>query len=444
MNRALLIRLGLALLASLFLGAGCLRSSEAGRDKYPPPLKPVQREGGAVDREDHSDNKDRPAMDPKSLAAAQAVTPGVNAFAFDCYRQLKAEPGNLLFSPFSISMALAMTGEGARGATESEIQQVFHLPADAKQRQDGFSALYQTFNPAGRDFIIMVANGIWAQPDYHFEPAYISLLKDSYFSEATNLDFRSDPEAARGTINKWVADHTADRISELFPPNTIKNDTPLVLANALYFKGLWDLQFDPQNTSDMPFHAPDGDKQVPTMVQPAGDATFRYAESEGHWQALELPYKGKQLAMLILLPAGNDLSALDSQLEPAAFDALLAQLSPRSLPVYLPKFKFLSKHDMGDTLSAMGMPTAFLDTADFSGMTGKRDLKIGVVVHQAFVEVNEEGTEAAAATGVAMAPTGAAMNPLVFRADHPFLFLIRDTQSGAILFMGRVEDPTAQ
>ncbi len=372
---------------------------------------------------------------------SQDVVTGNNRFAIELYSQFdKVEDGNMFFSPYSISTALAMTYEGARGQTATEMLSVFHFPQDDTARRSGFAKLYNLLNPAGKPYVLSTANALWAQTGLTFLQDYFDTVLDYYGGKVTNLDFARDTENSRVTINRWVENQTNNRIKDLIPRGVIDPTTSLVLTNAIYFKGLWSLQFNETLTEDADFRAPAGVVKTPTMRM--HKKVFNFSQDD-RMQAVELPYKGRDLSMLILLPKGDDLSAIKQELSPEKLSELRGGLSEKEIDIYLPKFKLETKYFMGRDLIAMGMPTAFdAMSADFSGMTGGKDLFIGDVIHQAFVEVNEEGTEAAAATAVVM-KTVAYTEPLIFRADHPFIFIIQEKSTGAVLFMGRVSDPSA-
>ena len=286
------------------------------------------------------------------------------------------------------------------------------------------------------------ANGLWAQKDYKFRKEYFDLVTQNYGAGVENLDFKGATEEARKTINAWVEKQTKDKVKELLTPGIITQLTRLVLTNAIYFKGEWETQFEKGKTKNEAFTMADGTKaDVPTMH---GKLEASYGEGEG-FQMLELPYKGRELSMVVYLPNKADgIAELEGKLTAGDFAARkfggeLWRLHSREVEVALPKFKMTSEFRLDETLKAMGMKDAFGD-ADFSGMTGGKELSIGAVVHKAYVEVNEEGTEAAAATAVVMEGRAATAVP-VFRADHPFLFVIRDVRTGSVLFMGRVMDP---
>ena len=372
-----------------------------------------------------------------------------NRFAFDLYRAYANGSDhrgkNLFLSPYSISVALALTYEGARGTTAGEMEAVLHVPTDAAARRAGHARVHNELNKGGRATILRTANALWAQKDHPFLPEYMGMIERYYAGTSTNLDFSADPEGSRSVINEWVEERTEDRIKDLIPEGALEPSTRLVLTNAIYFKGFWSTQFDPDDTQDQDFRVtPDRTVTVtvPMMYLKGKDNPLYYSETE-ELQLLEMPYKGEELSMLVLLPRDDDLGALEGSLDAQKLEEFRGSLQEQEVDVYFPRFTFESKFFMRGILSGMGMPTAFSNAADFSGMDGSTGLKIDKVIHQAFVEVNEEGTEAAAATAVIMMEKSASMPRPVFRADHPFIFLIQERATGNVLFLGRVMDPTA-
>jgi len=368
-----------------------------------------------------------------------------NQFAFEYYSHLKnRETGNIFFSPFSISSALVMTYEGAREQTAKEMQSVLHFPADDNLRRTEYLKIFNELNKKDKKYELNIANALWAQKDYQFLSDYIDTVEKYYGGKTNNLDFVKDPEGSRVTINDWVEKQTKDKIKDLIPQGVINDMTRLVLTNAIYFKGEWVKQFDKENTTDEDFRINENDSvKVPMMQRTDEEAEFNYAENKD-LQILEMPYSGEDLSMLILLPKDDDLAKVENSLSIENLAQWKKDLKKQRVEVFVPKFKFETKYLMTEDLKAMGMPTAFGLGADFSGMDGKKDLFISEVIHQAFVEVNEEGTEAAAATGVVMmlgALPGEETKIPVFRADHPFIFLIQEKNSGNILFIGRVVNP---
>jgi serpin B len=373
-----------------------------------------------------------------------AVVEGNNAFAFDLYARLRTQGGNLFLSPYSISTALAMTYAGARGRTAAQMARTLHFPRDQARLHPGFAALIRQVNATGkpRTYELHVANALLGQKGFAFLPGFLKLTKDHYSTAFNPVDFASNTEEARRAINAWLEKQTKDKIKELFRRGVLTSLTRLVLANAIYFKGSWQSAFPKKNTAKGDFLLAAGRKvRVPLMRQ---EQKLNYHDG-GTFQMLELPYKGRDLAMVVLLPRKTDgLAELEKSLTAERLAAGLARLKTHRVDVTLPSFKVTSEFFLKPTLAAMGMPDAFAHGgADFSGMNGKRNLFIQAVVHKAFVDVNEEGTEAAAATGVGVGLVRYTPPPprAVFRADHPFVYLIRDTKSGSILFLGRLAMP---
>ncbi len=387
------------------------------------------------------------AADPQA-AEKTALGGSINAFALDLYAQVRGEKGNLFFSPYSISSALAMTYGGARGDTAAEMARTLRFPAGWPAAPDRIHAAYAGLNAGlnaeGKPYALTVANSLWGQKEYGFVEDFLGLLKRQYGAGLNEVDFAKDTEGARKAINAWVEKETKDRIKDLVPPGALQPLTRLVLANAIYFKGTWESPFEKQATRDADFFVtPVRKVRVPTMRQ---TELMRYADA-GDCQVLELPYKGEELAMILLLPkAKGGLAALEKSLSAETLATRLAGLGAQSVAVSLPRYTMTWSSGLAKVLGAMGMVRAFdAQKADFTGISGgKEPLWISEVIHKAFVEVNEEGTEAAAATAVIAMGGAAPAKPVEFRADHPFLFLIRDTRSGAILFMGRLADPTAK
>jgi len=379
------------------------------------------------------------------LTDAKKVAAGNNQFATDLYARLRAgQQGNLFFSPFSISTALAMTDAGAKGETEQQMSSVLHFTLPQAQLHPAFLALQQSLvsNKERQDFQLRVANRLWGQQGYHFLPEFLKVTKDNYGAELGQVDFVIQSEEARQQINKWVEDQTANKIKDLLAPGVVNADTRLVLVNAIYFKARWLHEFSPQATKNEPFHvASDKQESVSMMHQ---SRRLSYAETDDT-QVLELPYGHGTTSMIVLLPKKADgLAALEKGLTSEALSKWTGSMAVRKVNVSLPKFKMTSTFSLNDVLSAMGMKLAFTGQADFSGMSTVERLFISAVIHKAFVDVNEEGTEAAAATAVAMEATAMRPNPeepIEFRADHPFVFMLRDRQTGSILFMGRVMNP---
>jgi serine protease inhibitor len=383
----------------------------------------------------------RPAR-PQTVADVAPTARAVNTFACDLYGKLRGQDGNLFLSPYSISAALTMTYAGANGPTADEMARVLHLGGHPDTAHTGQAALMrQLLGRPDAGYELHVANALWVQKDFALLQTFLDTMNTHYGAGAKSADFAGATEQTRQTINAWVEDHTKDKIQELLKPGVLDTLTRLVLTNAIYFKGTWASQFKEDATKPAPFHAsPNATVDTPMMSQ---THEFGYLEDKS-LQVLEMPYTGGDLSMVVLLPKAQDgLPALERSLTAERASQWVDSLRPRNIQVYLPRFKTTAEFELNDVLTQLGMRLAFDNSsADFSGMTGNRDLYISAVVHKAFVDVNEEGTEAAAATAAVVRTKAMPMRPPVFRADHPYLFLIRDTRSGAILFMGRVADPT--
>jgi len=375
-----------------------------------------------------------------AAATDKTVVQGCNAFGLALYRQIRSEKGNLFFSPSSIHTALAMTYAGARGNTAAQMAKTLSYG----EGKEFFSAYGKVLarTAAGKDaaYEFSIANAVWLQRDKPFLEPFLTLNTDHFKAGLFDVDFRRQFEAARGRINKWVEGKTKEKIKDLLPPGSLDALTRMVLTNAIYFKGDWASQFKKTATRDMDFRvAPGRTVKVPMMFQ---SGTFSYTATD-EVQAIKMPYKGDDLSMVVLLPTKpGGLSGLDASLTVKSLDAAIARLRrPQKVLTYFPRFKAEHKMQMKPILTKMGMPEAFSTKADFSGMTGSQDLLIDDVYHKAFVKVDEEGTEAAAATAVVVRTRSARPRPLVFKADHPFLFLIRHEKTGMILFIGRITEP---
>jgi len=360
-------------------------------------------------------------------------------FTLDLYNQLRRKEGNLFFSPYSISVALAMTFAGARGETESQMARTLHFDLDQENLHVAFSALQEKLAEAetAGGVQLKIANSLWPHVGYPFLKSYLDLVLKHYGVSITPVDYKNDTEGARQIINAWVEEETEKKIRELIPKDILDSLTRLVLTNAIYFKGDWDVQFNANDTKQENFWSPQEQFAIPMMTR---KGKYRYKESSD-LQILELPYVGGKLSMLVLLPRKKDgLPILENQLTADFLSKATKDLWELDVVVHLPKFKVEAAFTLNDPLITLGMPDAFGDKADFSGMDGAKELYIGFVIHKAFIDVNEEGTEAAAATAVVM-QRQAFSQPIEFRADHPFLFFIRENQTGSVLFLGRVTQP---
>jgi len=365
-----------------------------------------------------------------------------NAFAVDLYDQLEAAEGNLFFSPYSISVAFGMAGSGAGGNTADQMGSVLHFDGKPVEAAAGQGALQRLLNgiQSKGNIQLAIANSIWPERSYPFRKNYLDVLDGHFDVSASPCDFKGKAEAERQRINRWVEEQTNDRIKDLMPEGSVSPMTRLVLANAVYFKGDWAEQFKASATKDTPFFTAEGvPVTVPMMMQ---KKKFRYAQHPG-LKVLSMPYAGGDLSMLIVLPDTNDgLAKLESELSAEKLEQWTDGLRQAEVLVHFPKFKAESSFQLNRTMQALGMTDAFhFERADFSGMTDRDDLYLSDAVHKAFIEVNEEGTEAAAATGIGFRAVSLELMH-VFRADHPFLYLIRHESTGSILFMGRMTNPT--
>lgn len=417
-----------------------------------------------------AETKENKTMEPSEKpeeAVFQQIVAGNTAFALDLYGQLKDTDGNLFFSPYSVSTALALVYAGAKGQTADQmyrtlcIPEMYRMDIRPDREHAAFGWLLDRLNDPNRSdaYQLSVANALWGQQQFPFSERFINVNQQYYHAGLENVDFIKAAEQAHQTINQWVEDKTQEKIKDLMPPGSIDAMTRLVLTNAIYFKGNWSAQFDEKQTADSPFFVTaDNTVTVPLMMK---KADFNYGETNT-LQFVELPYVDNQLSMIVLLPKTNDgIAELEKQLTPENLAEWHKQMRQKEILVYLPRFETTSKFSLAEILAAMGMPDAFTSTADFSYMvdsghdmmgtggakpvnTISGKLSISDVIHQAYVKVNEEGTEAAAATGVAMRLTAMPAPPPVFRADHPFVFLIKDNTTGSILFIGRVTDPTKE
>ena len=373
---------------------------------------------------------------------------GNSTFAFDLYQALREADGNLFYSPYSISLALAMTYAGARGETAQQMADTLYFILPQDHLHPAFNSVDIELSQRGKGakgengegFRLNIVNAIWGQEGYKFLSGFLDVLAENYGAGLRILDFANAPEEPRITINNWVSDQTEGRIEDLIPQGLIDTLTRLILTNAIYFNAAWQNPFSEDMTDDGPFYLLDGGEvMVPMMKQ---TEMFGYADGD-EYQAVELPYDGRELSMVILLPRAGQFEAFEGSLDAQRVDGIVRGLEHKRVALTMPKFEFESEFRLKKTLSAMGMPVAFCKGADFSGMTGDRDLFIADVIHKAFVSVDEAGTEAAAATAVVMPramPPGEIVEVAV---NRPFVFLIHDIETGAILFVGRVVSPSA-
>ena len=376
---------------------------------------------------------------------------GNTEFTFDMYHQLAgSENGNFLYSPYSISLALAMTYAGARGETENQMAQTLQFTLPRELLHSAFNRLDLILASRSapdewdetEGFKLNIANSIWGQNGYKFKPEFLDILAENYGAGLRLTDFATSPDEARITINKWVEEQTEDRIKDLLAPGTVDVLTRMILVNAIYFNAAWAFPFEEYNTEDDFFYPLAGDPiEVPMMYQ-----TERFRINiEAGYSAIQLPYERWELGMVIMMPDEGRFEEFEDSLDVEKAQDIINGLSSWEVRLTMPKFTYESGFNLKDTLSVMGMPVAFEPyNADFSGMDGTRGLYIFDVIHKAFIKVDEEGTEAAAATAVIMEMTSAMMDepePIVLNIDRPFIYLIRDMRTGSILFVGRVMNP---
>lgn len=393
-------------------------------------------------------NKPRETSPTTSPADIDTLVNDNSAFAFNLYQALKGMNGNIFYSPYSISEALAMTYGGARGETEKQMATVLHFQLAQARLHPAFNSLdiqlaqrgQGAKGEDGKGFRLHVVNAIWGQQGFSFLPDYLDLLSQNYGAGLRLLDFVKASEQSRQTINQWVSKQTEEKIKDLLPPGSINDQTRLVLTNAIYFNAAWQSQFKPEDTADGQFHLLNGSDVTAQMMK----QTLSTGYTKGsNYQAVELPYDGDELSMVILLPEADQFKAFQDTLNSQQVSDIVKDIKYQPVALTMPKFKIESQFNLKDTLSAMGMPSAFTG-ADFSGMDGRKDLEISDVVHKAYVSVDETGTEAAAASGVTMRLTAMPAEPVQVTIDHPFIFLIRDIKTGTVLFIGRVMDPETQ
>jgi serpin B len=394
---------------------------------------------------------DKPRETAPAASQSEVATQvdGNSALALNLYQVLKDAEGNLFYSPYSISEALAMTYGGARGETEKQMQAALQFKLAQDKLHPAFNSLDIELAKRGKGaqgadnagFRLHVVNAIWGQQGFKFTQQYLDLLAQNYGAGLRVVDYVKDAEKSRQTINQWVSDQTENRIKDLLPEGSINQLTRLVLTNAIYFNAAWQSQFQKNATADGQFTLLNGSKVTVQMMKQM--KSFAYAEGP-NYQAVELPYDGNELSMVILLPVADQFKAFEAALNSQQVKGIVQSLKSNEVDLTMPKFKVESEFNLKKALSSLGMPVAFSETeADFSGMDGQKDLHISDVVHKSYVTVDEKGTEAAAATGVVVGTTAMPAKTYQVTLDHPFIFFIRDIQTGTILFTGRVANPAA-
>jgi serpin B len=385
----------------------------------------------------------RDSLPSSSAENINALIKGNSDFSFDMYKKLSTPDSNLFFSPYSISIAFAMTWAGASGQTESEMAATLHFGLDQAGLHPAFDALDLGLKAQAQkdSFQLNIVNQLWGEKTYYFLPDYLKTVSVNYGASMRLLDFINNPDPSRLVINDWVSNQTNSRIKDLIPQGSITEDTRLVLTNAIYFKAQWADTFLKESTSDQLFYT-GGDSMVVKFMHKKAD--YKYV-SNSDFSALEIPYKGKNLSMLFILPQQGKTASVESGLSSDMISNLTGSMQQTMVYVAIPKFKFTtSSTSLRQVLGSLGMVSAFSDMADFSGIDGTRLLRISDVIHKAFVAVDERGTEAAAATAVIMGTSSFEPNPVFFTLDRPFIFLIRDDTTGTVLFMGKVVIPVME
>lgn len=428
------MRLLLTLLVTILL-AGCANGSQAVQTD-PPPTSPTIEPAAPVVKADTA-RIAAPQTTPEQVAL---LAQGINQFGFDLYHQLPQDGANRIFSPYSISLAFSMVYGGARGDTESQMVDTMHfLPQEA--HHPAFNSLDQHLNRMGENssengqaFQLSIANAVWGQQGFPFEQAYLEILAQHYGAGLQAVDFSQDAEGVRGLANQWVAEQTHGRIEEILPPESVDASTRLVLANAIYFKASWVFPFDPANTQDGAFHLLSGETSNAAMMHDV--PRIFYTQADGY-QAAWLPYYGQPVEMLVILPAEGRFAEIEERLSPAFLAELRQAAQEHDVTLTMPKFDFEMAVDLKELLSGMGMANAFSDGADFSGIGG--GLFISAALHKGTITVDEEGTEAAAATAIGMVESS--YPPAALTLDRPFIFAILERESGTVLFLGRVMNP---
>ena len=382
-----------------------------------------------------------------SDSVLETLVNGNNEFAFELYKQLSAtKDGNFFYSPYSISLALAMTYAGANGQTEEQMADVLKFMLEDEELHAAFNKLAIELNSRNevpenseaQGFELNVVNATWGQRGFEFMQAFLDVLAENYDAGIRLLDYKTDPEACRQTINDWVYEQTNGRIEDLIPEGAIDEMTRLVLTNAIYFNAAWLHQFNEEYTYDDVFYLPDGSTvSVPMMHQ---TDRFSYVDADDY-TAIELLYDIFNMSMVIIMPDEGTFDDFENSLNAQLVDSIIDSMTSGEVNLTMPKFEFDSEFNLNDALRAMGMTDAFSDNADFSGITDQANLAISDVIHKAFVSVDEEGTEAAAATAVIMRETSAPIEIRDVNIDHSFIFLIRDIETGTTLFIGRVINP---
>lgn len=422
--------LALALAVSIVF-SGCGESSYSDNDKGEDPLFKVEK--SSLPRVNHQE----------SIEDIIALSEKNNDFAIGLYRQISGNEGNLIFSPYSISLAMAMLYAGAAGETQKEISDVFNFPIPQDSLHPLFNALDLVLASRGKGakgldgdgFRLCIANQLFMQDGFHVIAQYLDTLALYYGTGVGILDFINKPDESASTINRWIEDKTGGLMKDIVNKESIRN-VRLALVNTIYFNAAWDKIFDESNTNKRDFFPEDAPAVQVNMMHQTG--AFPYFIGE-EYSAIELPYDGNELSMLVIMPEASGMSTFEENLTPEVMNGIIGSLNTDRVMLSLPKFKYSSASlDLGQILTAMGMPEPFNMEADFSGITGAKNLNINNIIHKAFIDVNEKGTEAAAVTVIGV---GATCLPDEINVNRPFIFIIRDISTHTILFMGRVSKP---
>jgi serpin B len=373
-----------------------------------------------------------------SVKDYEAIVEANNEFALNLYKYYsqKFKNENIFFSPFSISCGFAMLYEGARGKTAEEIEKVFHFPKEEKARREGYLYFFKNFR-GKKEYQLSIANGLWAQKDYPFVKDYFEIAKNFYLGKVENIDFKGNPEGARITINRWVERETKGKIRDLLPPRSIDKLTRLVIANSIYFEGIWENPFDSMQTKEEVFKIGARKNVKVPMMCILLPKKFNYSETSD-LQILEMPYRWGDISCLVLLPKGNSLDKLEKSLNKENLKKWRKMLREESVSVYFPKFKMEKSYKLKNDLIKMGVVRVFDVSSDLAGITKAEKLFLTDAYHKSYIEMTEKGTVAGAGTAEPLVP---GMGRLIFRADHPFVFIIQERKTGNIIFIGRLINP---
>jgi serpin B len=403
-------------------------------------------QGGGMDVEVIMSGASRNTNPSLQTGELEELVEGNTAFALDFYRTIAGDDDNIIFSPYSISIAFAMCYAGAKGSTDSEIADTLHFTLGQAALHNAFNALdielakpgtYIPSGSSGDQFILKISNSTWGQKGLPFVQNFLDTLAINYGAGMNTLDFIADPESSRITINDWVSDHTEQKINDLLPPGSIDQLTRLVLTNAIYFKGSWENKFNPSNTAPVTFTRLDSTTTTADMMKQTIRTTA--AEVPGEYIIASIPYYSRKASMILILPDTGRFKAVESSLSPETLSTMISSMKASLLTLSMPKFDFEWGKSIKEVLKNLGMEIPFSSGSDFTGITTAENIWIGDVIHKAIISVDEEGTEAAAATAIIM--PSSAPDPLTMTLNRPFIFMIRENVTGTILFAGRVLDP---